>query len=190
VDEIDLGTQYHLTRYAFLFENVVLADGSALAPPGGGGLKPAVEAIDSRADFRLYMQNYAYAHGGAARGPRREGPADAGFLPPPPPLAAPQITPQPSASGSGPLPPVPAPAPPAGVAAGTGTFGVDLAAQMARDNVDVPPVMEKCCGAIERHGLTAQGIYRVSGTKIKIEQLRALLDRGAPACLPTRTGAC
>lgn len=31
-DEIDLGTQYHLTRYAFLFESSVLGDGSTLAP--------------------------------------------------------------------------------------------------------------------------------------------------------------
>jgi hypothetical protein len=33
VDEIDLGTQYHLNRYAFLYETVVLADGTALSPP-------------------------------------------------------------------------------------------------------------------------------------------------------------
>lgn len=32
-DEIDLGTQYHLTRYAFLFENMLLSDGSTLVPP-------------------------------------------------------------------------------------------------------------------------------------------------------------
>ena len=31
-DEIDLGTQYHLTRYAYLFETIVLSDGSTLAP--------------------------------------------------------------------------------------------------------------------------------------------------------------
>lgn len=34
-DEIDLGTQYHLTRYAFLFESVMLSDGSTLAPGVG-----------------------------------------------------------------------------------------------------------------------------------------------------------
>jgi hypothetical protein len=33
-DEIDLGTQYHLTRYAFLFESIVLSDGSTLVPAG------------------------------------------------------------------------------------------------------------------------------------------------------------
>jgi len=33
-DEIDLGTQYHLTRYAFLFESIMLSDGATLAPTG------------------------------------------------------------------------------------------------------------------------------------------------------------
>jgi hypothetical protein len=31
-DEIDLGTQYHLARYAFLFESTVLSDGATLSP--------------------------------------------------------------------------------------------------------------------------------------------------------------
>jgi len=31
-DEIDLGTQYHLARYAFLFESTVLNDGTTLSP--------------------------------------------------------------------------------------------------------------------------------------------------------------
>lgn len=47
----------------------------------GQGLKATIESIDNRADFRVYMQNYAYAHGGQAyRGPRREGPMDEGFV--------------------------------------------------------------------------------------------------------------
>ena len=101
-DEIDLGTQYHLTRYAFLFESVVLGDGSTLVPPPdeglfyalfsswividlksviGPGLKATIETIDNRGDFKTYMQNYAYARGNAPpRGPRREGPSDEGFV--------------------------------------------------------------------------------------------------------------
>lgn len=31
-DEIDLGTQYHLARYAFLYESTVLSDGATLSP--------------------------------------------------------------------------------------------------------------------------------------------------------------
>lgn len=62
---------------------------------------------------------------------------------------------------------------------GRPTFGVDLAEQMIRDNVDVPPIMLKCCEAIERHGLQSQGIYRISGTMSKITKLKELLDRGS-----------
>lgn len=102
VDEIDLGTQYHLTRYAFLFESMVLTDGSVLVPLStdegkhvvsdvtpamccevhykGNGLKALFESIDGRADFKTYMQNYAYARGGTPRGPRREGPVEEGFV--------------------------------------------------------------------------------------------------------------
>lgn len=83
-DEIDLGTQYHLTRYAFLFESIVLSDGSVLVPPSeenGLGLKAAIETIDNRGDFKTYMQNYAFARGSSAiRGPRREGPPEEGFV--------------------------------------------------------------------------------------------------------------
>jgi hypothetical protein len=78
-----------------------------------------------------------------------------------------------------PLPPGPAFSP---------TFGVDLSEQMARDNVDVPPLVERCCEAIERHGLLSQGIYRLSGTMTKVNKLREKLDRGA--CSAPWAGAC
>ena len=38
------------------------------------------ETIDNRADFKIYMQNYVYAHGGASRGRSREEPAEEGFV--------------------------------------------------------------------------------------------------------------
>lgn len=57
-------------------------------------------------------------------------------------------------------------------------FGVDLAEQMARDGVDVPLVMEKCCVAIEKYGLRSQGIYRISGTMSKVAKLKERLDKG------------
>jgi len=64
---------------------------------------------------------------------------------------------------------------------GRPTFGVDLAEQMVRDNAEVPPIMVKCCEAIERHGISNQGVYRVSGTMRKIHALRAHLDKGSSA---------
>ena len=100
---MDLGTQYHLTRYAFLYESIVLSDGSILVPPreeglwttyvmqsfegcscfnpSGLGLKASIETIDNRGDFKVYMQHYAFARGPhAPRGPRREGPTEEGFV--------------------------------------------------------------------------------------------------------------
>lgn len=61
---------------------------------------------------------------------------------------------------------------------GRPTFAVDLAEQMARDNVEVPPIVEKCCQAIEKYGMNAQGIYRISGTTSKVANLRQRLDKG------------
>ncbi|KAJ3827235.1 Rho GTPase activation protein [Lentinula raphanica] len=177
-DEIDLGTQYHLTRYAFLYEGILLNDGLALVPPkdeGGHsvGLKHTMEAIDNRGDFRTYMQNYAYAHSVSPnRGPRREGPSDEGFLPP-------------LSSHNSDKPPTP-------LSSGNHvngysadksrlTFGIDLSEQMARDDTEVPPIMKKCCEAIEKYGLTLQGIYRLSGTTSKVAKLKQLLDRDREA---------
>ena len=49
---------------------------------------------------------------------------------------------------------------------------------MARDDVDVPPIMVKCCEAIEKYGLDQQGIYRIGGTHSKVMKLKERLDRG------------
>ncbi|KAI0251408.1 hypothetical protein BJV78DRAFT_1211324 [Lactifluus subvellereus] len=176
-DEIDLGTQYHLTRYAFLFESIVLSDGSTLAPTGiedGPGLKSTIESIDNRSDFKVYMQNYAYAHGGVQRGPRRTGPEHEGFLPPLPqhidranPIPHNANTPNSSHSQ---LP-----------ERSRTTFGVDLAEQMARDGVEVPLIMVKCCEAIEKHGITTVGVYRIGGTMSKVTRLKEKLDKDLDA---------
>lgn len=49
---------------------------------------------------------------------------------------------------------------------------------MARDNVEVPRILEKCAEAIEMHGLDSMGIYRLSGTTSRVQRLKAALDRG------------
>lgn len=61
---------------------------------------------------------------------------------------------------------------------GRPTFGVDLAEQMARDNVELPPIVVKCCEAIEKYGIKSQGIYRVSGMTSKVANLRQKLEKG------------
>lgn len=76
--------QFHLTRYAFLFETVVLNDGVTLVPNSsedGPGLKPTMESIDNRGDFRSFVQNYRVAHAGdIVRGPRREDPREERYV--------------------------------------------------------------------------------------------------------------
>ncbi|KAH7905642.1 Rho GTPase activation protein [Hygrophoropsis aurantiaca] len=174
-DEIDLGTQYHLTRYSFLFESIVLSDGTTLVPPPeedtGLGLKATMDHIDNRADFKIYMQNYAYARGGGvARGPRRDGPAEEGFLPPLPTHGGgyPGVHGNVSATNTA-TSQIPD--------RGRPTFGVDLAEQMARDGVELPPVIEKCCTTIEKYGIYSQGIYRISGMARKVALLKERLDK-------------
>jgi Rho GTPase-activating protein RGD1 len=107
-DEIDNGLQYHLGRYAFLFESLLHTDGTTLAPleqdlsqyifhrlvrdcddfAVAPGLRAVIEVIDNRGDFKLYMQNYAVAHASSGQKVlRREGPWQEGFvrslIPPP-----------------------------------------------------------------------------------------------------------
>lgn len=80
-DEIDLGLQYHLTRYAYLMESTALQDGSSITPGGiedGPGIKLVISSIDNQQDFKVYMQNYAVSH--PPKGPRREGPWEEGFV--------------------------------------------------------------------------------------------------------------
>lgn len=50
---------------------------------------------------------------------------------------------------------------------------------MARDNVELPAILEKCCTAIEKHGLQSQGIYRISGMARKVASLKERLDKGS-----------
>ncbi|CAE6451744.1 unnamed protein product [Rhizoctonia solani] len=203
-DEIDLGTQYHLSRYAFLLESTILSDGAVLSPMSvedGPGIKLTVESIDNRTDFKLYMQNYAVAHG-APKGPRREGPAEDGFLPPLPTLetvqshisatsssvhpsssssSVPSSTPTyPHAQAYGPtqvFPPLSSTQPPP-PPVHTPSYGIPLAHLVVRDGTEYPKVLTKCAEAIERHGLDNVGIYRLSGTTSRVRELRAALDKG------------
>ncbi|KAJ9106365.1 hypothetical protein QFC21_001511 [Naganishia friedmannii] len=108
-DELDMGCQYHMARYAYLFETTLLADGSAVLPVSDesgmyqnslrakqyadgmhiyigekAGLKAIVETIDNRNDFKTFMQNFTVARG-SQKGPSRNVPYDDGSLPAMPP---------------------------------------------------------------------------------------------------------
>ncbi|CAO1637231.1 unnamed protein product [Parajaminaea phylloscopi] len=181
-DEIDNGLQFHLSRYAFLYESTLLADGMVVTPAGAGaesggstGLKTAAESIDNRTDFKTFMQNYQVLHARDYRGPRREGPYEEGFVNQPgqgaaghsPSATAPRSaghTANGSLGGAGPLQKI------------RPIFGVDLATQMARDNVEVPGILEKCAASVEAFGKENIGIYRLSGTTSKVQRLKAKFD--------------
>ncbi|GEM12854.1 rho GTPase-activating protein [Rhodotorula toruloides] len=149
VDELDLGTQYHLSRYVYLFEIF----SSPMASPS----RPS----RSKTQFALNWQM------SGQRGPRRDGPAEEGFP------ARPSLSPPPSSNNVGSQ--SFASVPPAAIS--QPTFGIDLGEQMARDNVEVPRILEKCAEAIELHGLDSMGIYRLSGTTSRVQRLKAALDR-------------
>lgn len=158
--------QYHLSRYAFLYESTVLGDGTSISPvstvDGSTGLKSSVEAIDNRADFKQFMQNYQVLHGREYKGPRREGPYEEGYAQQP--------------TGGSAMSPLGSKG---GATAGAQTrpiFGVPLAEQMERDGVDVPPILEKCAEAIEQVGIENKGIYRLSGTTSKVQRLKGQFD--------------
>jgi hypothetical protein len=75
--------QFHLSRYAYLLESSLLSDAVTLVPKESTetlGLKAIMEGIDNRSDFKAYVQNYRIVHQGTGRGPRREGPAEQGFV--------------------------------------------------------------------------------------------------------------
>lgn len=60
-------------------------------------------------------------------------------------------------------------------------FGVPLADAVERtmmyDGVRLPAVFRECVDYMERHGMKCEGVYRVSGIKSKVDELKAAYDR-------------
>ena len=59
-----------------------------------------------------------------------------------------------------------------------GVFGIDLTTLVNAHRTARPFVVEKCITEIERRGLDAEGLYRVSGFAEEIETLKLGLDKG------------
>lgn len=55
-------------------------------------------------------------------------------------------------------------------------FGCDLCEHLANSGHDLPLVLTACCSYIEAHGLSSNGIYRLSGVASTIHRLRAIFD--------------
>ena len=165
LNEIDAALQFQLLRFAFLCESSALGDGMLVHPVGDStsapGLRASAARVDNPADFREYLQSYDVAFGQEHHGPRRDNPYDEATLamlmhaPP----AARASTSMSEASPSG-----------------RPIFGVDLATQLERDGVEVPPILEVCADAIERLGMQNIGIYRLSGTTSRVQKLKAKFD--------------
>ncbi|EOR01178.1 hypothetical protein E3P92_01745 [Wallemia ichthyophaga] len=175
-DEIDLGVQYHLERYAFLLENSLLNEGvtvTPLAKEDGPGLRALVEGIDNQKDFKTFMQNYSISQpkttGPAKHGPDYESQAKS-FSP------SQSYARIPTASHSQNQTPKAATASLPSFSSRK-TFGVDLTEQMVRDDVEIPLIVDKCSNIIEAQGLDSQGIYRLSGTTSKVQSLKAKIDQ-------------
>ncbi|XP_061096873.1 ralA-binding protein 1-like isoform X2 [Conger conger] len=66
-------------------------------------------------------------------------------------------------------------------------FGVPLAEAVKRtalyDGIQLPAVFRECVDYIESYGMKCEGIYRVSGMKLKVDELKAAYDREECPCL-------
>ncbi|XP_077483243.1 ral interacting protein isoform X1 [Amblyomma americanum] len=66
-------------------------------------------------------------------------------------------------------------------------FGVPLLTALEKnpsdDGIELPAIVRECLDYIEEHGLMCEGIYRMSGVKSTVQQLRAAYNRHEPVCL-------
>ncbi|KAI1902176.1 hypothetical protein AGOR_G00042000 [Albula goreensis] len=66
-------------------------------------------------------------------------------------------------------------------------FGAPLADAVKRtslyDGIQLPAIFRECVDYIENYGMKCEGIYRVSGMKSKVDELRAAYDREECPCL-------
>uniref|UniRef100_A0A3P8ZM64 Rho-GAP domain-containing protein n=1 Tax=Esox lucius TaxID=8010 RepID=A0A3P8ZM64_ESOLU len=69
----------------------------------------------------------------------------------------------------------------------TPIFGAPLAEAVKRtalyDGIQLPAVFRECVDYIESYGMKCEGIYRVSGMKSKVDELKAAYDREECPCL-------
>ncbi|TKS79539.1 RalA-binding protein 1 [Collichthys lucidus] len=66
-------------------------------------------------------------------------------------------------------------------------FGAPLAEAIKRtalyDGIQLPAIFRECVDYIESYGMKCEGIYRVSGMKSKVDELKAAYDREECPCL-------
>ncbi|RKP25019.1 hypothetical protein SYNPS1DRAFT_16273 [Syncephalis pseudoplumigaleata] len=153
LEECDYGMQYYLAKYAFNTESLQLLDATAVSPSdrkAGMGLRNQVDKINHQKDLQAFVMKF---HANDLGRKRREDIPYEEY--PFSEQARSIVNPRP-------------------------IFGVDLAAQLKRDNMDIPPILSKCATSIEKHGIKSEGIYRISGQVSQLRQLKAAFDKGMP----------
>lgn len=71
LNDVDLGTQYHLIRYAFLYEQAVLTDGTTLSPLNEGTSPAPPKSCFSRSDMSRTSRSGLEGHSRVNRQPGR-----------------------------------------------------------------------------------------------------------------------
>ncbi|KAJ3041621.1 hypothetical protein HDV00_008897 [Rhizophlyctis rosea] len=170
-DDCDQGLQYHLTKYAQEMESALMKEATTISPldKETPGLVRLLESVDADKDFEGFMNTYLERQKEMQKGDHQYSPYAMGRLV-------------------------------GGVVGGIGgggggdvggqqqqmgqvslnlkpNFGVPLVGLMERDQSPVPVVVSKCVECVERCGMRAQGLYRVSGTSTSVRSLREALDR-------------
>ncbi|PKI83923.1 hypothetical protein MVES_002251 [Malassezia vespertilionis] len=176
ISELDTGLQFQLVRFAFLFESIILGDGIIINPLNENastkGLRDAAADINNVSDFKDFIQSYELAQGQEYKSPSRLNPYDESTLSS---LFYQTMLSGPSSQTARAVANTPADAlVPHNTA--RPIFGEDLVKQLMRDGVDVPPILEICADAIERVGIQNTGIYRLSGTTSRVQNLKAKFD--------------
>eukprot|EP01119_Soliformovum_irregulare_P005162 TRINITY_DN1663_c0_g1_i4.p1 TRINITY_DN1663_c0_g1~~TRINITY_DN1663_c0_g1_i4.p1 ORF type:complete len:1002 (+),score=347.34 TRINITY_DN1663_c0_g1_i4:638-3643(+) len=59
-------------------------------------------------------------------------------------------------------------------------FGADLISLTQRENREVPLLVNRCIEWIETNGIETEGLYRISGFKAQLEEIRASIEGGDP----------
>ncbi|KAI8048553.1 Rho GTPase activation protein [Syncephalis plumigaleata] len=149
LEECDYGMQYYLAKYAFNTESLQLLDATAVSPSDRKaiGLRSQVDTINHQKDLQAYIMKFHAKDIGRKR--REDIPYEEYPFSE---QARSIVNPRP-------------------------IFGVDLALQLKRDNMDIPPILSKCATSIEKHGIKSEGIYRISGPVSQLRQLKAAFDK-------------
>ena len=63
-------------------------------------------------------------------------------------------------------------------------FGVTLSTLYERDGLAVPMVVQQCMQAVNLFGLGVEGIYRQSGSKMHIENLKIMFNSSKVNLVP------